>query len=394
MGQKLTKRGIEGLTYAGDGTSADIRWDTELKGFGVRVFPSGECSFVLRYTLPTGRKRTVTLGRFGELTVEKARQQALALKLAARQGEDPVETRKAARHAITVAELAERYMAEHAAPKKKPRSVAEDRRLLRLHVLPALGTRPVRDVSRSDVQQLHHRMRETPGAANRTLALLSTMMGLAEKWGLRPDGSNPTRHVTKFRELARERYLSAEEYQRLGAVLAEASTTRTESPFVLGALQVLLLTGARLSEILTLQWAWIDQERGALRLPDSKTGAKVIPLSIEALAVLRALPRVEGNPYVFVGERAGRHLVNIQKPWRRIRAKAGLGDVRIHDLRHSFASVAAADQLSLHMIGKMLGHRQAATTARYAHLHEAAVHEAASRTAGHIAGALRGPKSA
>jgi integrase len=194
------------------------------------------------------------------------------------------------------------------------------------------------------------------------------MMNLAEAWGLRVDGSNPVRHVAKYHEDKRERYLTRQELQRLGAVLADAQDRSIENPFVIAAIGLLVLTGARLSEILTLRWDHVDLENQVLRLPDSKTGAKLIYLNAAAIKLLRGMPRMQANPYVIAGKKPGARLINLQKPWRRIRARASLPDVRIHDLRHSFASIAAGAGMSLPMIGKLLGHTQPATTARYAHL--------------------------
>ena len=193
-------------------------------------------------------------------------------------------------------------------------------------------------------------------------------MNLAEAWGLRAEGNNPCRHVKKYPENRRERYLSREELQKLGAALDDAKRRETESPYVTAAIALLAFTGARLSEILTLRWEDVDLKGGALRLPDSKTGAKPIYLNDAAVRVLRSVPVMAGNPFVIAGKKRGARLVNLQKPWRRIRAAAGLHDVRIHDLRHSFASVGAAAGMSLPVIGKLLGHTQPATTARYAHL--------------------------
>jgi len=212
------------------------------------------------------------------------------------------------------------------------------------------------------------------------------MFNLAEKWGDRPQGSNPCRHVEKYRERKRERLLSEVELFRLGYALASYDG----SPFVVAAVKLLVFTGARLSEVLGLRWEWIDFERGEARLPDSKTGAKTLHLPPPALEVLMNLPRVEGNPYVIVGAISGARLVNLQKPWRAIRKAAKLDDVRLHDLRHAFASVAAASGMGLPIIGKMLGHSQPATTARYAHLASDPVKAAAAAVAGKIEGAMKG----
>ena len=230
----------------------------------------------------------------------------------------------------------------------------------------------------------------TPYQANRVLAVLSKMFNLAERWGLRPDGSNPCRHVEKFAERKRERMLSPAELARLGDALAAYDG----SPYAVAAVKLLVFTGARLGEVLGLKWEWIDFERGEARLPDSKTGAKTLHLPPPALAVLAELPRLEGNPHVIAGGKAGAALVNLEKPWRAIRKAAGLDDVRLHDLRHAFASVAASSGMGLPIIGKMLGHTQPATTARYAHLASDPVKAAAAAVAGKIAAAMAGGKMA
>jgi integrase len=242
----------------------------------------------------------------------------------------------------------------------------------------------VTDITRADVIKLHHTSRAAPYQGNRVIAVLSKMFNLAEKWGLRPDGSNPCRHIERFAERHRERMLSAAELGRLGDALAAYSG----SPYSVAAIKLLVFTGARLGEVLGLEWDWIDIERGEARLPDSKTGAKTLHLPPPALAVLADLPRLDGNPYVIVGKRKGASLVNLEKPWRAIRKSAGLDDVRLHDLRHAFASVAASSGMGLPIIGKMLGHTQPATTARYAHLASDPVKAAAAAVAGKIAAAM------
>ncbi len=203
---------------------------------------------------------------------------------------------------------------------------------------------------------------------NRTLGVLSKMFNLAEVWGLRPDGSNPCLHVKKYREEKRERFLGADEYASLGRTLAEVETDGSEPPAVTAAVRLLMLTDCRLGEVMTLKWSYVDWQARALRLPDSKTGAKVVHFGEAVAAVLRSIPRLTDNPWVITGTKEGSRLTDLQPPWRRIRKKAGLDDVRIHDLRHSFASGALFLGEGLPMIGKLLGHTQVQTTARYAHL--------------------------
>ena len=362
---KLTKKVVESAKP--DPARDLFLWDSELPGFGLRLYPSGRRKYIVQYRTKSHRQRRAGIGPHGALTCEQARARARELLADVHKGGDPAGEVHAARKAPTVADLAARYL-EHHAPRKKARSVTQDRRMLERFVLPALAKRKVRDVSRQDVVKLHQGLSGTPYQANRVLALISKMMNLAEAWGFRSDGSNPCRHVEKYAEKKRERFLSDEELARLAEVLAEAEHTQTESPSVIAAIRLLLFTGARLSEILTLRWEDVDLERQCLRLPDSKTGAKVIYLSPPAQEVLNALDRVPDQPHVISGKKPGAHLVNLEKPWLRIRARAGLEGVRLHDLRHSFASVAAAGGLSLPMIGALLGHSQPATTARYAHL--------------------------
>ena len=285
-----------------------------------------------------------------------------------------------------VADLAERFLVEHAEAKRKARTAGEYRRLLDKIILPALAKRKVTDVTRAEIAKLHHANRASPYQANRLLAVLSKMFNLAERWGLRPDGSNPCRLIEKFAERKRERMLSPVELARLGEALGSFDS----SPYAVAAVKLLVFTGARLGEVLGLEWEWIDFERGEARLPDSKTGAKTLHLPPPALAVLAVLPRLDGNPHVIVGAKEGAALVNLEKPWRAIRAAAGINDVRLHDLRHAFASVAASSGMGLPIIGKMLGHTQAATTARYAHLASDPVKAAAAAVAGKIAAAMAG----
>jgi integrase len=387
MRGKITKRSIDALKPAGDGAETAL-WDSELKGFGVRVQKGGAKSYVLHYRVGSGRGaplRKLTIGRHGSpWTPETARKEAKTLLGMIEDGADPAADKIMRREAPTIAQLAERFLAEHAEAKRKASTATEYKRLLDKIILPMLGKRKVADVTRADVTKLHHANRGAPYQANRVLAVLSKMFNLAERWGLRPDGSNPCRHVEKFAERKRERMLSPAELARLGDALA----THSGSPYAVAAVKLLVFTGARLGEVLGMRWEWIDFERGEARLPDSKAGAKTLHLPPPALAVLAELPRLHGNPFVIVGQKPDAALVNLEKPWRAIRKPAGLDDVRLHDLRHAFASVAASSGMGLPIIGKMLGHSQPATTARYAHLASDPVKAAAAAVAGKIAAAM------
>ncbi|MCA1491817.1 tyrosine-type recombinase/integrase [Ensifer sp. NBAIM29] len=362
MLQKITKRIVDQLT------PGETVWDTEVKGFGVRCRPSGAKYYGVK-TRIGGRQRWITIGRHGSpWTADSARADALRLLGQKAAGKDPASERDQRKQAVSVKELCERFLADYAGTHVKAKTAKDYEHLVRKLIIPALGRHRIADVKRPDVSKFHHDLRDRPYLGNRALAVLSKMFNLAEQWGLRDDNTNPCRHVAKFRENKRERYLTNGELKRLGEVLTEAEASNAESPHMIAAIRLLILTGARLSEITTLRWEYVDLEHGLLRLPDSKTGKKDIVLNDAAVDVLRRLPQALDNPYVIVGGRSGHHLVNVKGPWGRIRKKAGLDDLRIHDLRHSFASVAASMGESLPIIGKLLGHTQAQTTARYAHL--------------------------
>jgi integrase len=383
---KLSKRFIE-TAPARD--KAYILWDGDIPGFGVRVMPSGLKAFVLQYRIGR-RSRTMSLGYTQVITPDKARGMAIAHLAAIENNRDPLAARDDRREALTVRELAARFDAEHIAVQVKPSTAAEYRRSLNKAILPVFGRRPVAEVSREEIARFRHTYRHVPYFANRCLAILSKMFNLAELWGLRPDGSNPCRHIRKYTEERRERFLSAAELRRVGQVLAEMQAERVEMPSALIAIRPLILTGCRLSEILTLKWEHVDLDGGVLNLPDSKTGAKAVYLGQPAVDVLRGIPPLPGNPWVITGKKPGRHLFGLQEVWQRVRARAGIPDVRIHDLRHTFASVAVAAGQGLPMIGKLLGHTQVQTTARYAHLAADPVKAAAEQVSGKLVNSLLG----
>jgi len=379
-GKRITLRVVEALE---PGTLA---WDSDVRGFGVRCQREARV-YVLKVRV-AGKQRWFTIGRHGApWTPETARREARRKLGEIAAGNDPAVARAAEKANPTLAELVAMFLEEHAEAKRKPRTAAEYRRMLSLLVLPRLGERRVMAITRANTASLHHGLRATPYQANRVLAVLSKLFSWAEKRGYREGGSNPCQHVEKYPERKRERFLAEDELAALGEALAQAEHEGV-NPYVVAAIRLLLLTGARLNEILSLRWQDVDLERAMLRLADSKTGQKPIYLSPPALEVLTAVPRIQGNDHVIVGHKPGASMVNLQKPWRAIRSRAGLDDVRLHDLRHSFASVAAASGLSLPMIGTLLGHTQAATTHRYAHLAADPVRQANDRIGGRIAAAL------
>jgi integrase len=372
---KLTKRAIDALTTEG---SDYFVWDSHIAGFGVRVMPSGAKTYQAQYR-KGGRTRRVSLGRHGKITVDEARRMAKDVMGQVAMGENPAEEIALDRRAPTVAALCDRFFREHAEERCKPTTQKEYSRALDLFIKPEIGSFKVVDVERKDIAALHHKHRGTPYQANRTMQVLSKMFNMREIWGLRPDGSNPCRHVPKYREQKRERYLSPHELQRLGTVLAEAERNGSESVHVVAAFRLLILTGCRLKEIQTLEWGFITEAR--MELPDTKVGARRIPLPAAARAILSILPRTPGNPFVIEGKLDGSHITDMQHPWRRIRAQAGLDDVRIHDLRHTYASNAVSSGMPIQMVGRLLGHTQLQTTMRYAHLADDPVKRAAEENA-------------
>jgi len=391
-------------------------WDTDVPRLGLRVYTNGTKTYVLRLRVD-GRQRWYTVGAHGDpWTVETARDEA---RRVLGQGANvaklretgaapptllhPVEARERQRSVPTLGDFARRYVDEYAAPHKAPASVEADRSLLGLRVdrdgkpakpglrtiIGALGSRRIDRIARGDVTSYHLSLKTTPTRANRALALLSHLFNMAEKWGVRADGSNPCRHVERFEETKRERFLSAAELARLGKALAAAEKRNDVSPFALAAIRLLIFTGARASEILGLTWDAVDVGAGSVRLRrKGRTGT--LYLAPPALAVLKALPRVDGNPHVVVGRRRGRALTifGLEQVWQGVRKAAKLEDVKMHDLRHSWASVAAGSGQSLPVIGALLGHSQAQTTKRYAHLADDPLKAAARAVAGRIAAAM------
>lgn len=384
---KLTKRIVD---------AAEIRateyfiWDDDIPGFGLRVLPSRRKSYIVQYRAGR-RSRRMSLGLSTVLTCEQARTRAIAIVAAAKNGEDPAAKRDADRQAITVKELAERFDKEHISVRVKESTAKGYRRMLERVIIPALGRHRVTEVTRADIAKIHHDLRHIPYDANRCLEIISKMFSLAEMWGLRPEGTNPRKHIKKYPEEKRERFLSAAELRRVGEVLREMEDEGVELPSAIAAVRLLILTGCRLGEIMTLKWEYVDFAGKALRLPDSKTGAKVVHLGQPAVEVLEKIKRVEKNPWVIVGTKPGARLSDLQPFWQRVRARAGLKDVRIHDLRHTFASTAVAAGQGLPMIGKLLGHTQVQTTARYAHLAADPVKSAADSVASSLHRAMNMP---
>lgn len=383
---KLTKRVVD----AAEIRSADyFLWDDELPGFGLRIMPSGRKGYTVQFRAGR-RSRRMSLGPSTVLSCEQARNRAMAIIAAAKSGDDPAAKRDAERQAVTVKELAKRFDEEHIALRVKATTGKGYRRLLEKTILPAIGNLRITDVTRADIAKLHHDQRHIPYEANRCLEVVSKMFTLAEMWGLRPDGTNPRKHIKKYPEEKRERFLSQAEMRRVGEVLRDMEAEGVELPSAIAAVRLLMLTGCRLGEIINLKWEYVDLAGRALRLPDSKTGAKVVHLGQAPIEVLAMIAKVPRNPWVIVGTLPGARLSDLQPFWQRVRARAGLKDARIHDLRHTFASTAVASGQGLPMIGKLLGHTQVQTTARYAHLAADPVRMAADAVSGQIAENITG----
>ena len=377
--QSLSKRTVAALPV---GEREAVFWDSALSGFGVRVYPSGAKVYLVQ-TRFGGKSRRLTVGRHGLVTAEQARRTAARIIADIKSGNEPILPNGAPRPDTgpTVAEVAERFMTEHVAVRCKPKTARLYRHILDCHLLPALGGANLGQIGRERVAALHYSLHKTPATANQVVDLLSRLFNMVELWGIAPEGENPCRFVRKYKEKPRERFLSEEEFKRLGRVLDEMESEGKAQPNVVAAFRLLMLTGCRKSEILTLRWEDVDFEAGEFWLRDAKTGARSVAISPTARRVLAAIPRETGNPWVIASAKPGGRVTHINRVWLLIRNRAGLNDVRIHDLRHSFASRALALGESLPMIGKLLGHRKVQTTARYAHLARDSVKTSAARVA-------------
>ena len=338
-----------------------VVWDRALTGFGVRVYPSGAKVYVVQARGPEGTRR-ITVGRHGVIGASEARRRATLIVARIRAGEEPVPAAKKT-ESIAVAALAERYLREHVAVRCKPTTATQYRLAIERYIVPALGKRAVSSLGRSQVADLQHALSDRPAMANLVVATLSRMIEQAIAWGAAGEMTNPCRSAPKYRTRRRERFLTDVEFRRLGSTLDEFEATGRLSPHAAAALRLLMLTGCRRNEILTLRWEDVRLEAQELHLSDSKSGPRTVSLSPEAVQVLASIERLPGNPWVIPGTKPGARLSSLFEPWRKVRARAGLDDVRLHDLRHSFASRALALGESLPVIAKLLGHARIQTKA-------------------------------
>lgn len=355
-------------------------------GFGIRVTAGGARAFIFNYRSLAGRERRMTIGGYPEWSVKAAREKAKALRRDVDDGYDPLGERIAEREASTVNYLIARWRTEHA-PRKRERSRNEDEGLIRQWIAPELGNRKLADIRRSDIDRLHRKVTEsgTPVRANRAIAVLSKLFTLAMRWELR--GDNPASGIERNHEEARHRYLLGDELRRLTEALAVHPNQQAAN-----AIRLLLLTGARRGEVLGAAWQQFDLETGVWVKPSAHTKQKRehrVPLSAPArqlLAVMRtaaeqraAEKKREPSPYVFPMRGGDGPMVEIKNAWATLCEAANLRDVRLHDLRHTYASVLASAGLSLPVIGALLGHTQPGTTARYAHLFDDPLRAATER---------------
>jgi integrase len=410
-GQRITNKLIKGLRCTGREYTV---WDETLKGFGIRVRGSGAMTYVVVYRGGSGRGapvRRYTIAAEGKIAPEAARTRAKVILGLVAQGIDPAAEKTTERSTVTVALLADRFMTEHIAAKRKDGTTAFYRDILDRIVKPEFGSTKADKLTRLQVGRLHSSLAETPFQANRVLAVISSMYSFARRAALIPEGVNPAKGIEKFRESRRERFLTTVELERLGKAIREAETTGIAwkvdpskatakhtpkaaltkiNPFAAAALRLLLFTGCRLREILYLRWEHVDLERGLLLLPDSKSGRKTVVLNAPAMSVLAGLPQF--GPFVVPGDDPKKPRRDLKRPWKSVTHHAGLAGVRLHDLRHTYASFGAGGGLGLPIIGRLLGHAQATTTARYAHLDNDPLRRASEAIAGRIAAALNGNK--
>ncbi len=401
---RLNKRAIDGLQAT---RQRMIYWDDDLAGFGLRIEPSGSKTFLVRYRPGGGRnapKRFLTIGRYGKLTPDQARTEARRVLSSSELGMDPAGERLRKRKEMSMSELCDLYLALGVVT-KKAQTVLGDRGRIERHVKPLIGNKRASEVTSADIEKFmkdiangktkadfktgRSRSRSIvtggKGAATRTVGMLGGIFSFAQRQGIRTD--NPCRGVKRYPDKANERFLNQAEIAKLGIALSKSELNGANASAT-NIIRLLAMTGSRRNEIAGLRWTEVDLERSCLRLQDSKTGAKVVPLGAPALQLLNNLLPIEGSPYVFPASSGSSHFQGIKRVWHVVRKEAGFPDLRLHDLRHSFASIGLASGDTLALIGSLLGHSNARTTARYAHLADDPKKKAADRISGQIANAL------
>ncbi len=369
--QRLTKRFVESIQP--HEKKEQLIWDSELKGFGVRIFPTGRRTYFVQYRTQFGSTRRKKIGVHGVTTAELARDEAKKLLGEVAKGEDPSKDFQKAKLKPTFEELAHEYLTVYAKPNKKPKSYREDEKMLEGIILKKWKGKKVEEITSYDVQHLHHELRETLYMANRVRALLSKMFNLAIHWHW--VSVNPVEGVSKYQEQKRDRWLNDQELQNLYDVL-----DLYHNQSVANAIRLLVLTGSRRNEVLGAKWEQFDLEKGVWTKPSHTTKQKKtehLPLSTQVVSLLKSIKEEATGTYLFPGNVEGKPLQDIKKAWKSIITRAGLAEVRIHDLRHTHASHLVSSGLSLSIVGKLLGHTQASTTQRYAHLADEPLRQAA-----------------
>jgi integrase len=375
MATKLTPALVAGAMGPTDGKAYNLISDSEVIGLGLRTTKAGAKAWTFSYRTHSDISRRLTIGNAADWPLKLARDEARRLRRLVDTGHDPMGARHELRAAPTVADLIKRWRDE-AAPKKRARSLVDDESMIAQHILPAFGRMKVADIKRADIDKLHRKITATGAKvrANRVAALLSRMFSLAVIWEMRTD--NPVKGIERNPEAARHRYLEGDELERLLAAVAAHPNRQTAH-----VIELLLLTGARRSEVLTMRWGQLDLGDGVWTKPASATKqARLhrIPLSPPARQVLveikqaaegkAAKYRRDPSPWVFPARYGGGPLTDVKHVWAAICLAAGISDLHLHDLRHAYATFLASAGLSLPIIGRLLGHSQAATTNRYSHL--------------------------
>ncbi len=374
---KLTKTAVDAATA--QERDYELR-DTTIPGFLVKVTPAGRKIFMVAYVAHNGQRRKPAIGRYGEITVEQARGIAQDWLAEVRRGVDPSAERATARQAPTVKELFDRFITDYSETRNKPSTVESNRGYGKRYIIPVLGQLKVPDVTRADISNLMKKMSKKPTNANRVLAAVRKMFNMAEVWGMRPDGSNPCRHVPKFPERGKTRLITDSEMKKLFAYLARAEAEGLEHPFILLAIRLQFEFAARMSEILQLEWSWIDYDNSRVVWPDSKTGGMSKPMSAEAQRLFETAPRLEESPFVCPSVfdpnlPMSKH--TYYQGWRRILERAGLPHIGTHGIRHRSATDIANSGVPVKVGMALTAHKTVTMFMKYVHTEDDPVRAAA-----------------
>jgi integrase len=395
---KLTKTAVDSATPKSK--DYELR-DTAIPGFLLKVTPTGRKVFMIQYRTNAGERRKPAIGRFGEITVEQARSIAQDWLAEVRRGKDPSAEKSAARQAATMRDLCDRFLDDYSEPKNSKSTVKSNRGYINRYILPAFGSKKARDITRVDVADLITRMKRIPVQANRTLSCLRKMFNMAEVWGYREDGTNPCRHIPKYPENGKTRLISDDEMIRLFSYLNRADAEGLEHPFVTLAIRLQFAFAARMSEIIGLEWAWVDFSRRRVAWPDSKTGEMSKPMSEESFVLLSNAPRLENSPFVIPSifnpdQSMSQH--TYAKAWGRILERAGIPHIGTHGIRHRATTEIANSGVPVKVGMALTAHKTVTMFMRYVHTEDdpirAAAEAVAQRRQSLIGGTLSAPASA